>query len=167
MSRSAVLAAVTTLVLFAAVAVWTGSKIARSCMDAMLLRDAAVVNATILDIERRTESYRDRSREIVFVTYSYSYEGQPYKARTDRLIVFGSSTPSMHGQLENAMRSSSPVVCHVARAKPSLSVFSLEFSIPLFLISMLFPLGFGSVSVFITRYLFREWRQHSKAGSTA
>lgn len=159
-SRPPTLIVVVVALLFGAVAVWTGSAIAERCLDSMQLRNAAIVEASILRIDRQVETAGDGTRELVFVTYAYQYAGRRFELRSRRLTLFGDSS-TLHGRLENAMRNDESVPCYVSKSNPSLSVFSREFSFPLFAISLIFPLGFGTVSLIATWSLFRSYRRQT------
>lgn len=158
MSQPPKLIVIAAAVLFGSVAAWTGSAIVASCLEAMQLRSAAVVDASILNIDRQTPAAGDGTTELVFVTYSYDFEGRRFESRTRRLTLFGDSS-GLHPQLEEAMRANKPVPCYVSRGNPSLSVFSRDVSIPLLLISLIFPLAFGSVSMICMWSLLRNRRR--------
>jgi len=160
-TRPPTLIAIIVALLFGAVAVWTGSEIAESCLDSIHLRNAAIVDASILKMDRRIETAGDGTRELVFVTYAYDYEGRRFESRSRRLTLFGDSS-KLHGRLENAMRNAESVPCYVSKSNPSLSVFSREFSFPLFAISLIFPLGFGTVSLIATWSLLRSFRRRRR-----
>lgn len=160
MPQTSTLITVAVAVLAAAVAVFTGATLVKGCSDARQLRDTAVVDASILDIDRRIVTSGDGTRELVFVTYAYHYEGRRFEMRTQRLTLFGDNT-KLHEQLEEAMRNDKTVPCYASRTKPSLSVFSLEFSLPLFLVHLIFPLTFGGISTLLTWSLIRNWRRRT------
>ena len=71
MSRSLALTLTIVAVLAAIVTVWVGQMIVASCVDAFQLRDAVVVDATILNVERKMVTAGDGTKEQVFVTYAY------------------------------------------------------------------------------------------------
>ena len=153
-------------VLFAGVAVWTGAKIAKSCLDGIRLRNADVVDASILNMERRVEAAGDGTREVVIVTYAYDYQGRRFEHRTRKLTLFGKSS-QLHERLEHALKHKEPVPCYVSPSDPSLSVFSREFSVPLFLLSLLFPLAFGTVAVIALRTIVKNYRSDPTRTNTS
>lgn len=160
MPRSQTIIGIVTAALFAAVAVWTGSAIAKNCVDVFQLRNAVVVKTRILDIEREIDTSGDGRKEVVFVTYAYEFEGNRFESRTSRLTLFGDSS-FLHRSLEKALSNDESVRCYLSRTNPSLSVFSLHFSVPLFLISLVFPLAFGAVSIIILKSLLQSWKRQA------
>jgi len=142
-------------VFFTTVAVWTGHGMVVSCVRAHQLRNAVPVEATIhkFEVVEQTEA-----PDTVYVTYSYEYENQRYEHRTQKLAVFDLGHEVRHAAKE-ALRTGETMPCYVDPDQPSLSVFSREFSIPLFLVSMLFPVFFGGASVMLVVSLFLRYRQ--------
>jgi hypothetical protein len=143
--------------LFGAVAVWSGASIAGRCVNAIQLTNAAVVDASVLDVERRVRTVGDGAREEVTVTYTYEFEGRRFKHRTRRLALFGNSSRHHH-RLEKAMIENQRVPCYVSRHNPTVSAFSCDFSVPQFLIALVFPVAFGAVSLIAIRTLVQNWR---------
>ena len=160
------LVTVVAAVLATAVAVWTGNTLVKACCDAFALRNAALVDASILDIDRQIVTAGDGTQELVFVTYTYSFEGRRFEKRTRRLKLFGNNT-ELHDTLAAAQKNGATVPCYVSRTNPFLSVFSLEFSFPLFLLHSLFPLVFGGFAGACVFSLFHSWRQTVRSQSIA
>jgi hypothetical protein len=155
--RTSAFVAFVVAVLATSVAIWTGTTLVKGCSDAFALRGVAVVDASILDIDRQIVTAGDGTQELVFVTYTYQFEGRRFESRTQRLKLFGDNK-ELHETLEGALKKNETIPCYVSRANPSLSVFSLEFSIPLFFLHSLFPIAFGSIAVLCTWSLYRSWR---------
>lgn len=159
-----VLAVTAMLILSTAVAIWTSTQLVAGCIDAVRLRNSVLVDARVLNIE---VIERGEAGDAVYITYAYEYEGEAFQHRTQRLATFSHSKKS-HQAINEALRTGEVVPCHIDPDKPSLSVFSKEFSMPLFLVSSLFPLVFGGVAIIIATSLihqrlrikrYREWRR--------
>ena len=134
------------ILFFGGFAVWTGAGLAKSCLAAWRLRDAEVVEASILDIERIDVFAGDGMSEDVYVTYAYDFEGKRFERRTRDLCLLGDSSKIIE-QLEIALSRSVTVPCYVSNSHPQTSVFSREFSILWFAVGSLFPLAFGSIAL--------------------
>ncbi|MEM1068897.1 MAG: DUF3592 domain-containing protein [Planctomycetota bacterium] len=146
-------------VLTACVTIWTGGMLLTACLDALKLRDPAEVQATILDVNRQMVTSGDGSREQVVVTYEYRFEDQRFEKSTERVTLYG-RTSGVYDRLERSKNEGRSVPCYVSRADPSLSVFSLEFSLPLLFVHSLFPLMFGGCCVLMIWSFVKEVRQH-------
>jgi len=130
---------------FGGFAVWTGSGLAESCLDAWRLQDAEIVEASILNIERIEVYAGDGLSEEVYVTYAYEFEAKRYEQRTRGLTLVGNSSKILK-ELESALSRAVTISCYVSRSHPETSVFSREFSILWFAVGALLPIAFGSVA---------------------
>lgn len=126
-----------------------------SCVDAVRLQNGVLVDARVLNID---VVERGEVGDAVYFTYSYEYQGKLYQHRTRRLALFSRSNKP-HKKLGTAFQTGSVVQCFVDPDRPSLSVFSKEFSIPLFLVSAILPVAFGGAALLITVSLFRRYRR--------
>lgn len=146
---------------FGGFALWTGSGLAESCLDAWRLQDAEIVEASILDIERIDVYAGDGMSEEVYVTYAYEFEGKRYEQRTRGLTLFGNSSKILK-ELESALSRAVTVPCYVSRSHPETSVFSREFSILWFAVGALFPIAFGSVAMLTIWSMIRSYQSKNK-----
>ncbi len=134
-----------------------------SCVDAIALRNAVLLDAHILNIEvvEVTEA-----PDAVYFTYAYDYEGNHFEHRTQRVATFSRSS-KWHDGLREAYRTQCTVGCYVDPDKPSRSVFSKEFSISLFFVVSIFPVAFGFIAVIITTHLVRCCCHHVRDRKSA
>ncbi|GAA5508691.1 hypothetical protein Rcae01_04158 [Novipirellula caenicola] len=149
------LAVLAMVIVSISVAIWSSIALISNCVDALRLRNAVLVDARVSHIEIVK---RGKAKDAVYVTYSYEYQGQRYKHRTQKITLFAPGF-KVHGKLIHAFRTGEAVQCYVDPDRPSLSVFSKEFSRSLFLLSAIFPIGFGSVAFIIATSLVRRVRE--------
>ncbi len=140
-----------------AVAIWTATGIVSSCIDAAKLQNAVLVDARLLAVDRRIVEGGRGAIEQVTVSYSYEFDGEYFEHKTRTIALFAKGD-ELHDVLSNAVRTGEMIPCYVDPEQPSLSVFSMEFSISLFLMSVLFPIVFGGVAIICATSLFRRWR---------
>ena len=114
-----------------------------------------MVEAQILNME---VVERGEAGDAVYFTYTYEFEGNRYQHRTRRLATFARSG-ELQEQLRDALKNEKRVQCYVDPDRPSLSVFSREFSVPLFLVSAIFPIAFGMITVLIAATLIQRLRE--------
>lgn len=140
-------------------AVWTGNLIFPQLANVARLRNSVEVPAQVLDIDRQVVASGDGSTTITHVTYKYEFEGQPYERRTRTLTAFASNR-NILPVLDSALATGESVPCHVDPDDPRRNLLSKEFSVPMLLLSLLFPIVFGGISMLVSWSL---WKQFAEA----
>jgi hypothetical protein len=141
-------------ILSTTVTIWTSIEMVSSCIDAMGLRNSILVDARVLDLEVVEHG---EGADSYYFTYSYEHGGERYRHRTQRIALFARSN-ELHNTLRKALQTGDVVPCHIDPEQPSLSVFSKEFSVPLFLVTALFPTTFGAIAIIIAISLTYRFR---------
>ena len=134
-------------ILFTSAAVWLSMIPISIGTRAIKLRNAVLVDARILNIDKQWVSSGDGSREAIFIRYEYDYLGERYEYNTENIALFGSNEVAR--QLEEDLAAGNAVQCFVDPDDPSLSIFSKEFSIGWFIFIILFASAFGGASVLL------------------
>lgn len=143
-----------------AVTIWTLTGLTLICVNSVKLRNAVIVDAEILDIQKRVVASGDGTTLEVTVTYSYEFNGQHFEHQTQKLGLFGVSG-KFHDILDEALRTGEVVSCYVDPDDPSMSLFSKRFSVSMFLVTLIFPIAFGSTAFVCTKELIRQYRNGS------
>jgi hypothetical protein len=140
---------------FLSVSILLGTGLFSVCSKAIRLQNAVLVDARVLNIDRRFVHKGDGSGEEVTVKYEYHYAGNRHKQSSQQLSLFGSDHTIVE-ELEEAFAAGNTVQCFVDPDEPSLSVFSKEFVLGNFLLYLAIVAAFSGVSVIIIVEFYRR-----------
>lgn len=121
----------------------------------MSLQNSILVDARVLDLEVVDPG---EGGDACYFTYSHEHAGERYEHRTQRIALFARGNEPRN-TLKQALQSGNVVPCHIDPEQPSLSVFSKEFSVLLFLVTALFPIAFGAIALIVGVELTRRIRK--------
>ena len=126
-----------------------------------MLQETVTVNATIDRYEYQERGSGDTRTTVMVVDYSFTQNGQRVSHQTDNiapLAVDQDYFPAM----ERACQNKSEVQLFVSTADPTVYAFTKDISYFRWTLAAVFPLVFGSGTVFFWRLLLRDPNRSSR-----